>query len=143
MGYAYRYETCGEISYYRFFNWVDNIIDAAYEMLCWCVEKGYIKTKRINDMDKDKFAKEYRSLSKKREKIESDIRILKSNYVQKNAILKVNNRVVYDGKESVISNIEVDAVGNIMYFLRAVKIDGRLSKVERQLKDLTKYTLIE
>lgn len=37
MGYAYRYETCGEISYYRFFNWVDNIIYAAYEMLCWCV----------------------------------------------------------------------------------------------------------
>ena len=97
----------------------------------------------INDMDKDKFAKEYRSLSKKRERIDSDMRILKSNYVQKNAILKVNNRVVYDGKESVISNIEVDAVGNIMYFLRAVKIDGRLSKVERQLKDLTKYTLIE
>lgn len=105
--------------------------------------KVTLKQTRINDMDKDKFAKEYRSLSKKLEKIESDIRILKSNYVQKNAILKVNNRVVYDGKESVISNIEVDAVGNIMYFLRAVKIDGRLSKVERQLKDLTKYTLIE
>lgn len=94
-------------------------------------------------MNKEQFAKEYRSLSKKREKIESDMRILKSNYVQKNAILKVNNRVVCDGQESVISNVEVDAVGNIIYFLRAVKIDGKLSKVERQLKDLTKYTLIE
>lgn len=42
MGYAYRFETCGEISYYRFFSLVDNIIDAAYEMLCWCAENGYI-----------------------------------------------------------------------------------------------------
>ena len=23
----------------------ENIIDAAYDMLCWCIEKGYIKTK--------------------------------------------------------------------------------------------------
>lgn len=46
MGYAYRFETCGEISYYRFFNWVDNIIDAAYEMLLWCIYEGYIKTNK-------------------------------------------------------------------------------------------------
>ena len=46
MGYAYRFETCGEISYYRFFSWVDNIIDAAYEMLCWCIYEGYIKTNK-------------------------------------------------------------------------------------------------
>ena len=46
MGYAYHFETCGEISYYRFFNWLDNIIDAAYEMLLWCIYEGYIKTNK-------------------------------------------------------------------------------------------------
>lgn len=24
----------------------DNLIDAAYEMLCWCVENGYVETKK-------------------------------------------------------------------------------------------------
>lgn len=46
MGYAYHYETCGEISYYCEFYWVDNIIDAAYQMLLWCIENGYIKTNK-------------------------------------------------------------------------------------------------
>lgn len=39
IGYAYSHETCGEISFYKEFCWVDKIINAAYEMLCW-----YIKT---------------------------------------------------------------------------------------------------
>lgn len=46
MGYAYYHETCGEISYYCKFDWFDNIIDAAYEMLLWCSENGYIKTNK-------------------------------------------------------------------------------------------------
>lgn len=26
----------------------DNLIDAAYELLCWCIENGYIETKKQN-----------------------------------------------------------------------------------------------
>lgn len=44
IGYAYSYETCGEISFYKEFCWIDKLIDAAYEMLCWCIKEGYIKT---------------------------------------------------------------------------------------------------
>ena len=25
---------------------IDGLIDAAYEMLCWCIEKGYVKTNK-------------------------------------------------------------------------------------------------
>lgn len=46
MGYAYYHETCGEISYYCKFDWFDNIIDAAYQMLLWCIYEGYIKTNK-------------------------------------------------------------------------------------------------
>lgn len=25
----------------------ENVLDAAYEMLCWCIEQGYVETKRV------------------------------------------------------------------------------------------------
>lgn len=40
IGYAYSHETCGEISFYKEFCWVDKIINAAYEMLCWYIKNN-------------------------------------------------------------------------------------------------------
>lgn len=38
------YSMSDEFDYYKEFK-SDSLIDAAYEMLCWCIENGYIKTK--------------------------------------------------------------------------------------------------
>lgn len=48
FGYAYYFETCGELSFYKKSCCYDGclLIDAAYEMLCWCIENGYIETKK-------------------------------------------------------------------------------------------------
>lgn len=51
------------ISYY----WCDNLlvsidnellIDAAYEMLCWCIENGYVETSGLDKLDGSKKEKE-------------------------------------------------------------------------------------
>ena len=38
------YSMSDEFDYYKEFK-SDSLIDAAYAMLCWCIENGYIKTK--------------------------------------------------------------------------------------------------
>lgn len=43
--YGYEYANEGLFSYISFeFNNNHSIIDAAYEMLCWCIENGYVGT---------------------------------------------------------------------------------------------------
>lgn len=45
FGYAYYFESCGELSFYKKECCYDEyvLIDAAYELLCWCIENGYVK----------------------------------------------------------------------------------------------------
>ena len=35
-----------ELSVIVFYSHDENLIDAAYEMLCWCIENGYVKTNK-------------------------------------------------------------------------------------------------
>lgn len=43
IGYAYSHETIMSLSFYQEFCFeYGNLIDAAYEMLCWCIGNGYI-----------------------------------------------------------------------------------------------------
>lgn len=48
FGYAYYFESCGELSFYKKECYYDEhkLIDAAYGMLCWCIENGYVKTNK-------------------------------------------------------------------------------------------------
>lgn len=44
IGYTYSYETMGELSYYEVFDFAyGDLIDAAYFLLCWCIENGHIE----------------------------------------------------------------------------------------------------
>ena len=43
MGYTY-----SECKYDDYCSTGDNLIDAAYDMLCWCIENGYIITNKFN-----------------------------------------------------------------------------------------------
>ena len=40
------YSMSDEFDYYKEFK-SDSLIDAAYEMLCWCIENGYIKINQL------------------------------------------------------------------------------------------------
>lgn len=40
------YSMSDEFDYYKEFK-LDSLIDAAYEMLCWCIENGYIKINQL------------------------------------------------------------------------------------------------
>lgn len=44
--YAVLYEDSDDINWYIMQS-RENLIDAAYEMLCWCIESGYVKTNKI------------------------------------------------------------------------------------------------
>lgn len=44
IGYAYSFETCGEISFYKHSEFQYSLlIESAYDMLCWCIENGFVK----------------------------------------------------------------------------------------------------
>ena len=47
----YYYEDCNLVEHRKktiSYNGMNGLIDAAYEMLCWCIENGYLKTNKEN-----------------------------------------------------------------------------------------------
>lgn len=44
--YSVLYEEQYSIDWYIMYSY-PNLLDSAYEMLCWCIEQGYVETKKV------------------------------------------------------------------------------------------------